>query len=257
MNDFFEKLGIEPHDIWVAFALLSRLPIPVDHAHAGERGAKAAWAYPIVGLAIGLIAGLVAAIAQEIGAPRDMSAVVAIAVMVLLTGGMHEDGIADTADSMSGNTFDRKLAIMKDSHIGAFGAIALTLALLARYSGIASISGWYLILALGAVGAVSRAAMVIPMRLLPAARPDGLSASAGKPSERTTLIALGIALVTSILLMGLFNGIEIFLAAIVTAVPVYFYARKTLGGQTGDILGATQQFAEIGALASVAAILMA
>lgn len=255
MNDFFEKLGIEPHDIWVAFSLLSRLPVPVDHARAGQRGAKAAWAYPIVGVAIGLIAGLLATIVQKAGIPNGMSAVIAIAAMVLLTGAMHEDGIADTADGMGGDTFERKLAIMKDSHIGAFGAIALALSLLARYSGIASISGWHLILTLGAVGAVSRAAMVIPMHLLPAARVDGLSARNGKSSGTATLIAVGLALATSILLTGPFTGTALALAAIITAAPVYLYARKTLGGQTGDILGATQQFAEIGALAAAAIIL--
>lgn len=243
----------EPHDIWVAFSLLTRLPVPVDHTRAGERGAAAAWAYPLVGVALGALAGLLAAIALWLGAPTGMAAALALATLAITTGGMHEDGLADFADAMGGNTREQRLEIMKDSHIGAFGAIALTLALLARWSGIAPLSEWEMILDLAAVGAVSRAGMVVTMAELRNARKSGLSAATGRPTQGTLLMALGIALLATLLLTG-FGGLYLFVIGLAGTLPILWLAERTLGGQTGDVLGAAQQCAEIAALAALIAL---
>ena len=115
-------------DILIAFSLLSRIPVPVDHELAGKRAASATWAYPIVGLVLGLIAGIIGTTLHWFGAPAGIAAIAALGSLAILTGGMHEDGLADCADGFGGAMEkDQRLTIMKDSRIGAFGAIALVL----------------------------------------------------------------------------------------------------------------------------------
>lgn len=253
MKNPFHDLQIEAHDIWVAFSLLTRLPVPVDHARAGERGAAAAWAYPLVGLVLGAVAGMVAAVLLWLGLPTGMAAAAALAVLATTTGGMHEDGLSDFADGLGGHSVEQRLEIMKDSRIGAFGAIALILSLLARFSAIGEISGWGLVLGLAAIGGMSRAAMVLVMYLLPNARKGGLSASAGKPAQSTMVLALGIGLGGAVILTG-WAGIIVFAIGFLAIIPVAWLANRTLGGQTGDVLGAAQQFAEIAALGALVAL---
>ena len=254
MTKTIDILGVQGHDIWAAFSLLTRLPIPVDHARAGERGAAAAWAFPVVGLVIGAFAGVVAALAGWIGLPAGMAAAAALAFLALVTGGMHEDGLADLADAMGGMTVERRLEIMKDSRIGAYGVIALSIALLARWSGMAELSSWTLIFTLAAIGATSRAVMVWLMYAMQPVRENGLSAGVGKPSRETVLVASGIAFTACVLFTGL-SGVMLFTLIFAGAMPIYWLAKRTLGGQTGDVLGAAQQSAEIVGLAAAIALL--
>jgi len=235
----------EIHDIAAAFSLLTRLPVPVDHARAGQRGAAAAWAYPVVGAALGLAAGIFGWALLSAGVSAGMAAVFVIAAQVVMTGAMHEDGLADMADGMGGFTVETRLEIMKDSRIGAYGAIALGLALLARQAGISEIAATEMPLALAALGAGSRALMVAIMAWLPNARTGGLSAAAGKPDA---LPALTIGLLASLLAFG-WAGVWMFTGMALAVVLVALIAKARFGGQTGDILGASQQSAEIVGLA--------
>ncbi len=238
-------MKFELHDIAAAFSLLTRLPVPVDHARAGARGAGAAWAFPLVGAVLGLAAGALGWALLSAGASAGMAAVFVIAAQVVMTGAMHEDGLADMADSMGGFTVEKRLEIMKDSRIGAYGAIALGLALLARQVGISEITATEMPLALAALGAGSRALMVAVMAWLPNARTDGLSAAAGRPDA---LPALTIGLLASLLAFG-WGGFWIFTGMAVAVAVVALIAKTRIGGQTGDILGASQQSAEIVGLA--------
>ncbi|MEE9454209.1 MAG: adenosylcobinamide-GDP ribazoletransferase [Paracoccaceae bacterium] len=254
MTPRFNNLDMQAHDIWAAFSLLSRLPVPVDHARSGARGAGAAWAYPIVGAAIGMMAGCIGVVGLWLGLPGGMVAAFVLTVLALISGGMHEDGLADFADGVGGGrNVTQRLEIMKDSRIGAYGAIALCLALLARGAGIAALEGWGMVAALALIGAISRSAVVLLMHIIPPARPEGLSASTGKPAISTLLIALFIALFISILCAGLWGGL-IFALSFLGIIPVYILARRNLGGQTGDVLGAAQQCVEIASLAAILAI---
>ena len=238
-------MKFETHDIATAFSLLTRLPVPVDHARAGLRGADAAWAYPIVGALLGFVAGALGWGLISAGISVGMAAIFVIVAQVMMTGAMHEDGLADMADGMGGFTVERRLEIMKDSRIGAFGAIALGLALLARHTGISEISASDLPLALAAIGAGSRALMVALMAWLPNARTGGLSAQAGKPEAWP---ALAIGLFCSLLAFG-WLGFWVFAGMAAAAALVALIAKLRFGGQTGDILGASQQSAEIVGLA--------
>jgi len=238
-------MKFELHDIAAAFSLLTRLPVPVDHARAGERGAAAAWAFPLVGAALGLAAGILGWALLSAGVSAGMAAVFVIAAQVVMTGAMHEDGLADMADGMGGFTVEKRLEIMKDSRIGAYGAIAIGLALLARQSGISEIPPPEMPLALAALGAGSRALMVAFMAWLPTARSGGLSKSAGKPEA---LPALAIGLIAGLLAFG-WAGFWIFAGMALVVSLLALIAKARFGGQTGDILGASQQSAEITGLA--------
>lgn len=254
MTKTIDKLDLQGHDIWAAFSLLTRLPVPVDHARAGDRGAAAAWAFPIVGLIVGGAAGASVALAGWLGLPTGMAAASALAFLAVATGGMHEDGLADFADAMGGMTVERRLEIMKDSRIGAYGVIALAIALLARWSGIGELSGWTAVFTLAAIGAASRAVMVLLMFAMRPARETGLSAGVGKPNQTTVLVASGIAFFACVLFTGL-SGVVLFALVFGGAVPVYWIANRNLGGQTGDVLGAAQQSAEIVGLAAAITLL--
>ena len=242
------------HDIWAAFSLLTRIRVPVEHTRAGERGAASAWAFPLVGLILGGAAGAMAVLAAALGLPAGFAAAIALACLALATGGMHEDGLADFADSFGGHTAEQRLGIMKDSRIGAYGVIALVIAMLVRWSSIAELSGWTLILTLAAVGAASRAVVVVLMYVMPPARENGLSATVGKPRIETVWTAVSIALTACVLFTGL-SGFVLFGVSVASAVPVYRLAMQLVGGQTGDVLGAAQQFAEIAGLAAALALL--
>ena len=254
MTKTIDKLDLQAHDIWAAFSLLTRLPVPVDHARAGSRGAGAAWAFPVVGLIVGGLAGALAMFTGWLGVPAGMAAASALAFLAIVTGGMHEDGLADFADAMGGMTVERRLEIMKDSRIGAYGVIALSIALLARWSGIGELSGWTTVFTLAAVGAASRAVMVWLMFAMQPARDSGLSAGVGKPSGTTVLVAGGIAFFTCVLFTGL-SGVVLCMLIFAAALPIYWIANRALGGQTGDVLGAAQQSAEIIGLAAAIAFL--
>ncbi len=245
---------IEPHDILAAFSMLTRLRLCVDHIRAGKRGANCAWAFPVVGLFLGVGVGVLALVLRWLGLPSGVTAACVLLALAMITGALHEDGLADFTDGVwAGKTPQKRLEIMKDSRIGAYGAIALVVFLLARHSGIQMLYGWNIILSLAAVGATSRAAMAGVMFILDPVRPDGLSASAGQPDARHVAVALAIGFAACVLLTG-FSGIVLFVVILLAAVPVCVIALKKLGGQTGDVLGAVHQCCEAVGLAAAFAL---
>ncbi|MCF6272804.1 MAG: adenosylcobinamide-GDP ribazoletransferase [Rhodobacteraceae bacterium] len=243
-------MKVKFHDILAAFTLLSRLPVPVDHERAGKRGAAAAWAYPLVGAALGAIAGLLGWGLVAAGMTAGMAAFFVIMLQIALSGALHEDGLADMADGMGGFTPARRLEIMKDSRIGVYGTLALILVILGRHTGISVQIGPELPLILAALGAGSRAMMVSVMAGLKNARPDGMSAAAGRPSLAAALLAQVLALLISLIAFGWY-GILVLLVMGLAAFIIAFIAKTTLGGQTGDVLGASQQSSEIIGLAVI------
>lgn len=237
-------------DVLSAFALLSRLPLP-DHRSSG---AASAWAWPLVGAALGAIAGGFASVALWLGLTPGVTAAGTLGLMALMTGALHEDGLSDTADGLFGGwTKERRLEIMKDSRIGSYGMLALMLVTLTRWSALATIlaleSPWA---ALIAAGAVSRAPMALIMSAMPNARGAGLSHTTGQPPGQMALAGAALALAIAFLFTGLATLPMLALATIATLLLARS-AHKRIGGQTGDILGAAQQLAEAACLAVLAA----
>ena len=237
-------------DILAAFGLLTRLPLP-SHQSVG---AAAAWAWPLVGVVVGAVAGLAGWATQGLGA--GVAAGIVLAAQALLTGAMHEDGLADTADGLWGGwTRERRLEIMKDSHIGSYGVLALLLVTLLRWSALTALIAGGQWAALIAAGALSRAPMAVLMALMPNARRSGLSRAVGRPAFGTALAALVLALALATVVVG---PVATLLAALLAALPcaaLALVARARIGGQTGDILGASQQLAEAAVLAACVASL--
>ncbi len=250
MTDFKDKIF---YDIPAAFGLLSRLPVPLTADEVSENAARATWAYPLVGAVLGLIAGIIGSLIYWLGAPAGIAAIASLGSLAILTGGMHEDGLADCADGFGGGLDkDRRLEIMKDSRIGAFGAIALILFLLGRYTSLETLMDTHLIPALIAVGAASRLPMTLAMFAMPRARDEGLSASVGKPPETSLIIAIILTLVICFVFIG-WSGIFVLVWALIAASLMGLIAMRCIGGQTGDVLGAMQQWAELAALGAAVA----
>ncbi|MFD0857650.1 adenosylcobinamide-GDP ribazoletransferase [Roseovarius aquimarinus] len=239
-------------DIAAALALLSRISLP----NAPMRGAGAAWAYPVAGAVIGLIGGLAGMAALWGGLPSALAALSALAAQVIVTGAMHEDGLADTADGLWGGwTRAQRLEIMKDSHIGAYGVVALILSLSARWSALwlmFQIDASWAMAAIVTAGAVSRAAIPALMWALPHARGAGLSHGTGRPNARIVGTGAALALALALLLVG-WSAIPAALWAAALVFGASLLLRSKIGGQTGDTLGAVQQVTEIAVLLSIIA----
>ncbi|SFR35592.1 cobalamin-5'-phosphate synthase [Yoonia tamlensis] len=230
-------------DLPAALGLLTRLPIPVPQTQAVARGAAAAWAYPLAGAVVGVILATFVAVLTWGGLPVGIVAALVIAANVIITGAMHEDGLADCADGFWGGwDVARRLEIMKDSHIGVYGVLALGLSLLIRWLGVSALIALDIYWAgLIAIAVLSRGGMVVLMALMKNARDTGLSKSVGRPSATTALIAAGI----SLLIAGSLGQFALIIAATLAVLACGLIARAKIGGQTGDVLGATQQITEI------------
>lgn len=221
---------------------------------------RAARAAPLAGCVIGAIAGAALIALRLAHVPTLVAAIGAVATLVAVTGALHEDGLADVADGFGGGaTREAKLAIMRDSRLGAYGAVALFLSLMLRVAAVMSIAEqgiFAAIVALASVGAVSRAAGLLPMRNLPSARSDGAGAAAriSASALRTALVVAGaVSLAPLAAGASLVRVACMDVAALLAAALVSKLAQRQIGGYTGDVLGAAQQAAEIAALVVLSA----
>jgi adenosylcobinamide-GDP ribazoletransferase len=228
----------------------TRLPLMRATPIAGGAIAKAAWAFPVAGILVGLIGAVVYALAHKFGLPPWPAAALAVAATMLVTGALHEDGLADTADGFGGGADrEQKLAIMRDSRIGTYGVCALVVSLLLRVGALASLPGAHAVVwALIASHAAARATMPALMLALPPARSDGLSHDAGQPPTESVAAAAAIGVV--VLILGLHFGRGLLALIVLAAIAAFaaWLAKRQIGGQTGDVLGALEQASEIAVL---------
>jgi adenosylcobinamide-GDP ribazoletransferase len=244
-----------PFDQFVtAAALLTRLPVG---AAAPEDGAiaTASWAFPLVGAGIGALAALAFLAAELLGCGGAAAALIALAAGLAITGALHEDGLADTADGFGGgHDRDDKLAIMRDSRIGSFGVIALVLSLGLRAAALATLGDpIHAGLALIAAHAASRGALPPLMRVLAPARADGLGAAAGRPSPTISIVATALGGVIALALLGPGRGLIALILMAGALALAAILAQRQIGGYTGDVLGFFQQIGEIAMLLAAAA----
>lgn len=253
-----DKTDFTPlRDLRRCITFLTRLPLPGTTTEMAGPLAEGAWAFPLAGLVVSVPAAVVYAIAVSLGLASLPAAVLCIACMVALSGALHEDGLADVADGFGGGgNRERKLAIMRDSRIGAYGVVVLVLSLAARITAIAAIASPAAVTgAVIAAAALSRATMTGAMYALPAARSDGLGAGAGKPSARIVIASLTLGFVIALAALDWKGADTALVAAVLGGGAVAFLARRQIGGHTGDVLGAVQQAAEIAILLSLAALM--
>ncbi|MGY3610335.1 MULTISPECIES: adenosylcobinamide-GDP ribazoletransferase [unclassified Bradyrhizobium] len=240
--------------ISISFATI----LPLGHAAAADDGevTRASWSLPVAGLLVGLVGSAVYAIAHAIGLTPGPAAMLALASTIVVTGALHEDGLADTADGLGGGrTRERKLEIMRDSRIGTYGACALVIPLILRWSALTAIAApRSVMIALLLAHAAARAGVPTFMAFVPPARPDGLSARGGQPTLQSATIALGLGAI--VLALGFGPGKAILAIALLALIGVMMarLAIKQIGGQTGDILGAFEQLSETAILLMAVAL---
>ncbi len=230
--------------------MLSRIP-----AGGGDVTPRIAWAFPLVGALLGGVGGLAYALAVALHLPPWVAAFWALAVEVGVSGGLHEDGLADSADALGAEaTRQRRLDILRDSRIGAFGALALILALGLRATAIAAIGrAGAVVVALVVAGAASRAAMIGVSFLLAPARRDGLGAGLGRLPPGASSVGVALAAVLALALLGPGRALGVALAAALALLVVAGIASRRLGGYTGDIYGAVAALATCTVLSLLAA----
>ncbi|MER9656533.1 adenosylcobinamide-GDP ribazoletransferase [Mesorhizobium sp. M0152] len=243
-----------PSDIALCLVFFTRLPLPVFDFR-GRSLAAAIWAAPVAGLVVGLIGAIVFATAERFGLAMGPAAALALAATLLITGCLHEDGLSDVADGFGGGSSrGRKLEIMRDSRIGAYGAAALALSLLFRWNVLSEfVDPTQALFALVAAHAASRGVLGAFMHLLPSARSEGLSADAGAVSLETALAGAVLGAIPLVLL-GLGGAIFAFILLGLLFAAFRALCLNQIAGQTGDTIGALQQVSEIAVLlvASVA-----
>ncbi|MBN34022.1 MAG: adenosylcobinamide-GDP ribazoletransferase [Rhodospirillaceae bacterium] len=236
----------------LAAMFLTRLPVSGPD---GMALARATPLFPVVGAGVGLVAGLAFCFAAWLGVGPWLGAVAAVLAGVVATGALHEDGLADVADGFGVHgERQRRLDVMRDSRIGAFGVIALVLALAAKIGALAALGQPELVVvALVSSAALSRAFVVVAMRMMPSARDDGLGAGAGAPRFEEALIALAVGGAIALALTLSWSWLVVVLAGATAALIMAWRTMRAFGGQTGDVLGAIVLVSDIAMLAAFVA----
>jgi adenosylcobinamide-GDP ribazoletransferase len=240
-------------ELAAAFILLTRVKLPWTTSEDVPI-ANYVWALPLVGATVGVLGAAVYAVCSMAGIPPIVGAVWGLAAMIVFTGALHEDGLADTCDGFGGGrTRVRKLEIMRDSRIGSFGAIALILTLAVRAMAIgALVQPVRVLIALTTAGALARGAIIVLLLTLDPARTDGLAAGLCGSLTARALVGLGIAGMLALLLLPFGAALRAMLGALAAALVVAWISRRQIGGFTGDVLGASSVIAESVVLALLA-----
>ncbi|HEY7246200.1 MAG TPA: adenosylcobinamide-GDP ribazoletransferase [Xanthobacteraceae bacterium] len=234
-------------DLTVSLLFSTRLPLADSSAIDGRDLARASWALPVAGLGVGAIGAVVYGAMARIGMPSGPAAALALASAMAITGCLHEDGLADTTDGFGGGKDrEQKLGIMRDSRLGTYGACALLGSLLLRWSALATIADPRSVaFALIASHAAARAPLPSFMRLVPAARSDGLSAAAGAPSPESAAMAWVIGAAALIAGLNPAAGVSALLLLAAATTAMAWATVRQIGGQTGDVVGALEQVNEV------------
>ena len=214
---------------------------------------RAARYYSLAGALVGTLSAVVLLAANWLGSPA-VAAILAIGAGAIITGGFHEDGLADTADGLGGgNTAQARLKIMKDSRIGTYGALALGLVTLLRIAALTAIPPRHAAYSLLLAHTLARALPVALMVLLPYAG-DPSAAKLPHQDMRVTAGEFGVCLMLSLGPIAFLPSMSAVFATALAALAALCVARLSLqliGGFTGDVLGAIEQMSEAAILVGI------
>jgi len=237
----------------LALRFLTVVPVPGRESESASALGRAAWWFPVVGLMLGGVLAI-AALAVDALFPPLVSAALLVTGWKAATGGIHLDGLADSLDGLAGRDAARRLAIMRDSRIGVFGAAGLILFLLLAVAALAGLSTSLRLRVLVLAPVIGRVTPLLAGAWLAPATPgQGLGAAFAAGLSRwagLAHVAAGCAL-AAWLLGGW--GVALAAAAWGVALLVAAFVARRLGGLTGDVLGAVVEVAELGALLGAAA----
>jgi adenosylcobinamide-GDP ribazoletransferase len=234
-----------------AVAFLTRIPVSDGRPVTAEDLSRAALWFPAVGLLVGgAMAGTY--LLADLALPPGPSVVLALLAAILMTGGFHEDGLADAADAAGAHVSrERKLEILRDSRVGTYGALAVALPLLFAYSALTTLDAEHVVRAALAAHVLGRWT-TLPQSRLRQARPEG---SGSLVRASTAVLVLGtlytVALV--VLAAGVVAGLIAFAAAAVLSAIAAVITLRTFGGVSGDTFGATNKVVEVATYAVLVA----
>jgi len=220
---------------------MTTLPVRIpDDWSAGDSGRAAVW-YPFVGLVIGAFTWLVWK-GTALIFPPWVAAVVTLLVWVVLTGGLHLDGLADCCDGLLASTsVERRLEIMKDPRIGAFGVTGLILILLVKAAALASLTP---VFSFSILLAASLARFcILPAALVPLARPSGMGADFALGFRRSFILWGAVIPLVIAFLLGI-RGVGAILVGLSALSLILLFARSRIGGVTGDVFGMIVEIVE-------------
>jgi adenosylcobinamide-GDP ribazoletransferase len=236
-----------------AVRFLSILPVPgsrqlFDKDEVAPRLVIGCEYFPLVGLLLALLLWLLVLLLTPL-VPQLVLAALLVGALVILTGGLHLDGLMDTCDGLfGGSTRERKLEIMRDSHVGSFGVLGAMCLLLLKFALFASLRARVLPLALLIALPSARWAMVLALRVFPGARPTGLGAAFHQAVTTKRLLLTGILALAIVLVAGQLLGFIIWMTVSVTSLILGLWITRSIGGLTGDSYGAIEEVAEVVAL---------
>jgi adenosylcobinamide-GDP ribazoletransferase len=239
-------------DPLVALRYLTAVPLPAA-PQAGDLGRAAAW-FPVVGLLVGGVLALLSGAADRVAPPAVAAALVLIA-WVVITGGLHLDGLADACDGLGGGwTRERALLIMRDPRSGPYGVTGVVLVLGLKAATLASLPDGLVWRALLAATVLGRAAPLLLVRLCPPARPDGAGRAFAAGLRWPGLLGGGlVAAATALAALGPWGAGALALAG-GGSWAFAAHLRRRLGGFTGDCLGALVEVTEAGVLTLAVAL---
>jgi adenosylcobinamide-GDP ribazoletransferase len=232
---------------------MTRVPMPHPEGAVPPHLARAQRVFPLVGVLVGLVVGLLNWLLADFGITPLAAAVLAIAGGAVLTGALHEDGLGDVADGFGGgHDRDSKLTIMRDSRLGTYGSLAVVAAFLAKAAALQDMAPDTALMGLVAAHALGRAVIPVLAARMPHARHDGLGQGAGRPETADVAIAIVSAAVIVLLCLPFGTALLAFALAVLGAGAIALLARRQIGGVTGDVFGAAEQVVEIAVLLAVA-----
>src|SRR5262249_5961147 len=236
----------------VAARYLTIVPVPGPvRMNADALGSAATW-FPVISIGIGVVLALQDRL-NQVFFPLVLAGLLTVTVWKLLTGGLHLDGLADCLDSLGGRDAEQRLAIMRDSRIGAFGALGLILLLLLEIAAVTEMPPSLRARALLVVPAVARAPPPLLARLFRTAENDRQGAAFGAGvGALAAPIALSIALVAAIAALRVL-GLAVFAVSVSGALVATWFFAARVSGITGDVLGAAIEIAELAGLLTVSA----
>jgi adenosylcobinamide-GDP ribazoletransferase len=204
--------------------------------------------FPLVGLLLALLLWLLVLVLAPL-VPQLVLAALLVVALVILTGGLHLDGLMDCCDGLfGGSTRERKLEIMRDSRVGSFGVLGAICLLLLKFALLASLSTHILPLALLITLPSARWTMVLALRVFPGARPTGLGAAFHRAVTTKRLLLTAIVTLAIVLMAGQLPGLIVWMAMTTIALILGFAITRNIGGLTGDSYGAIEEVTEVVAL---------
>ena len=240
-------------ELVAAMRFLTVLPVPgrtqlFEQAEAAPRLVVGGAYFPLVGLLLACVLWLLVLLLTPL-VPQLALAALLVVGLVILTGGLHLDGLMDTCDGLlGGSTRERKLEIMRDSRVGSFGVLGGACILLLKFALFASVSVYGLPLALLLALPSARWAMLLALHVFPSARPTGLGAAYHQAVTTEGVLLAGIIALAIVLVAGQLIGLIIWVTATMVALILGFWITRSLGGLTGDSYGAIAEVVEVVAL---------